>query len=94
MEHRDDPVLATTPMEIFWEEGDERIGQSYLYLIITDVPMEDSMTNGELVHALDGLNHVRLDYPGLDIDTEIFRNGIDSIALLRMDTWDPELAIN
>ena len=91
IEHRDDPVRGNifTGWEIHWYEGDESIGESYLYLHIARIP--HVMTYGELVNTLEGLNHIRQEYPGLRINLEIYRRGdpVD-IGLLHMDTAEPE----
>ena len=78
--------------EYYWLEGDERIGQSGLSLnlpLARDRP-DFNMTYGEFSNVLIGLNHIRHDYPMLEIDTEIYREG-DSreIGLMWLQTYDP-----
>ena len=60
-----------------WEERDRRTGQSWLSLDSEYIALghPGDLTYGEFVAVMAGLNHVRLDYPILDIYAQIEREG-------------------
>ena len=80
-----------------WSEGDERTGESRLLLWVPRIIPGQSadLTYGEFVEALIGFNQVRLDYPMLQIDTSIKKEGGQEGGLelgrLSFYTGDPEV---
>lgn len=84
--------LWSEDSEFYWDEGDERIGQSALSLhlpLAVDRP-DFNMTYGEFSNVLIGLNHLRHDYPMLKIDSKIYREGdLREIGLMWLETYDP-----
>lgn len=95
-EHQDEHVWQTTRGSgaTGWDIGDAATGAA---AISVDLPRavdgnpDSNLTYGEFVAALVGLNQVRLDYPMLLIDAELYRagSGQDS-GLLWIQTFEPE----
>ena len=77
--------------QLDWGEGDERTGESrlVLYLPIIIPGRSGLLTYGAFVEALIGLNQVRLDYPMLEIQLLIVREGLN-IGRLVMYTEEPD----